>query len=99
MGQVGELGRWEVKRREGVYFDMTWVMRVLGSLSVPQASMRACRLDPLPDIRTTRLCCESAMSSLQDRRQLWSESMYLIAWVYGAPELTRVRYRKFWTVG
>lgn len=43
------------------YFDMTCVMRVFGSLPDAQASMRACRLEPLPEMRTVRLCCESDM--------------------------------------
>jgi hypothetical protein len=37
------------------YFDITCVMRVLERADDAQASMRACRLDPFPDIRTTRL--------------------------------------------
>jgi hypothetical protein len=40
---------------------MTCVMRVLGSLLDAQASMRAWRFEPLPDMRTVRLCCESDM--------------------------------------
>jgi hypothetical protein len=40
---------------------MTCVMRVFGSFPDAHASMRACRLEPLPDIRTAILCCESGM--------------------------------------
>lgn len=39
------------------YFDITCDMRVFGRLPFVQASMRAWRFDPLPDIRTQRLCC------------------------------------------
>jgi hypothetical protein len=74
-------------------------MRVLGSLSVPHASIRACRLDPLPEIRTTRLCCESDMLQGTETMDLiecnsWNELL-------GYLELTRLafRYRKFWNVG
>jgi hypothetical protein len=34
-------------------------MRVLGSVLFAQASIRAWRLEPLPEIRTVRLCCDS----------------------------------------
>jgi hypothetical protein len=37
------------------YFEITCVIFVFGSLSVFCASMRACRLVPPPDIRTTML--------------------------------------------
>jgi hypothetical protein len=52
-------------RREvwGVYFDMTCETRVLGSLPDAHASIRACRLDPLPDMRTARLCCGTDMAA------------------------------------
>jgi hypothetical protein len=40
-------------------FEITCVMRVLGSVLFAQASIRACRLEPLPEIRTVRLCCDS----------------------------------------
>jgi hypothetical protein len=36
-------------------------MRVLGSVLFAQASIRAWRLEPLPEIRTVRLCCDSAI--------------------------------------
>lgn len=44
-----------------VYFDMTCVIRALGSLPDAHASMRACRFEPLPEMSTTRLYCESAI--------------------------------------
>jgi hypothetical protein len=40
-------------------FEITCVMRVLGSVLFAQASIRAWRLEPLPEIRTVRLCCDS----------------------------------------
>lgn len=43
------------------YFDITWVMRVSGSAGVPHASIRACRFEPLPDIRTAMLYLDSDM--------------------------------------
>lgn len=43
-------GGWEC-----AYFEITCEMRAFCSLPDAQASMRACRLDPLPEIRTTRL--------------------------------------------
>ena len=39
----------------GVYFDITRIMRVEGSAEEAQASMRACRFVPLPDMRTVSL--------------------------------------------
>lgn len=36
-------------------------MRVLGSAPDAQASMRAWRFEPLPEIRTVRLCCCSVI--------------------------------------
>lgn len=41
-------------------------MRVLGSAEDAQASMRACKLEPLPEMRTTRLYCDDDMLCLQD---------------------------------
>lgn len=43
------------------YFEITWIMRVLERAGVFAASMRACRLEPLPEIRTAMLCCVSGM--------------------------------------
>lgn len=34
------------------YFEITWTIFALGSASVPHASMRAWRFEPLPEIRT-----------------------------------------------
>jgi hypothetical protein len=44
-----------------MHFEITWEMRVLGSAPDVHASMRAWRFDPLPEMRTTRLCWESDM--------------------------------------
>lgn len=41
---------------------MTCVMRVFGSAPDAQASIRACRLEPLPEMRTVRLYCRSAIA-------------------------------------
>jgi hypothetical protein len=43
--------------RGEMYFDITWVIRVFGSEEEAQASMRACKLEPFPDMRTVRLYC------------------------------------------
>jgi hypothetical protein len=43
------------------YFDITCVMRVFGSAPDAQASMRAWRFEPLPDISTVRLNCRSVI--------------------------------------
>jgi len=45
------------------HLDITCVTRVLGSAPDAHASMSAWRLDPLPDMRTVRLCCFSAMTA------------------------------------
>ena len=52
------LGLW---RNGEADFEITCVMRVLGSVLFAQASIRAWRLEPLPEIRTVRLCCDSAI--------------------------------------
>lgn len=41
--------------RVRAHFEITWVIFVFGSLSVFCASMRACRLVPPPEMRTTML--------------------------------------------
>lgn len=41
---------------------MTCVMRVFGSAPDAQASMRACRLEPLPEMRTVRLYWRSVIA-------------------------------------
>ena len=43
------------------YFEITCVMRVLGRAEEAQASMRAWRLEPLPDMRTVMLNFDSAI--------------------------------------
>ena len=45
--------------------DMTCVMRVLESAPDAQASMRACRFEPLPEISTVRLYCVSDIVALR----------------------------------
>jgi len=47
----GGLEGWEW----GGYFDITWIMRVEGRAEEAQASMRACRFVPLPDMRIVSL--------------------------------------------
>jgi len=47
--------------KRDAYFDITCVMRVFGSAEEAQASMRACRFEPLPEMRTVRLYCGGDM--------------------------------------
>lgn len=56
----GKGGR-EGAMRVRAYFEITCVMRVLGRAEEAQASMRAWRLEPLPEMRTTRLYWDSDM--------------------------------------
>lgn len=42
-------------RRRVTDFEITCVMRVFGRVEEAQASIRACRFEPLPEIRTTML--------------------------------------------
>jgi hypothetical protein len=51
-------------------FEITCLMRVFGSAPDAQASIRAWRFEPLPEIRTVRLNCRSAIMKFAKFRSL-----------------------------
>jgi hypothetical protein len=70
---------------------MTCVMRVLGSLPDAHASMRAWRFEPLPDMRTVRLCCEP---DIFEEYETGRRENYCIVWGLQRAELPRPGIQK-----
>jgi hypothetical protein len=55
------------------YFEITWTIFALGSASVPHASMRAWRFEPLPEIRTVMFFSAMFLIYEAGRERFWCQ--------------------------
>jgi hypothetical protein len=75
-GQLSALKRLALHR--DAYFDITCVMRVFASAEEAQASIRACKFEPLPEMRTVRLYCGGDDMMLQQEDGLSVEMVGVV---------------------